>query len=91
MTRFGKDAGAVGFAIYLSALESLAPRRASYDVDALLLYSADSSPEILASAVRELTDKGMTVQVQQEIPPMLRYRTLMKLTEGGVITLEKHD
>ena len=91
MTRFGKDAGAVGFAIYLSTLESLAPRRASYDVDALLLYSADSFPEILASAVRELTDKGMTVQVQQEIPPMLRYRTLMKLTEGGVITLEKHD
>ena len=91
MTRFGKKAGAVGFAIYLSALESLAPRRSAYDVDALLIYPEDTAPETLAAAVRQLTDKGLAIQVQREIPPMLRYRTLMKLTEGGVITLEEHD
>ncbi|MBQ8814100.1 MAG: ATP phosphoribosyltransferase regulatory subunit [Lachnospiraceae bacterium] len=91
MKKFGKDAGAVGFAIYLSALESLAPRRSPYDVDALLLYSPDTAPTKLAAAVRELTEEGLTLQVQQAIPQNLRYRKLLKLTEGGPVTLEEND
>lgn len=91
MKKFGKDAGAVGFAIYLSALESLAPRRSPYDVDALLLYSPDTAPAKLAVAVRELTDQGLSLQVQQAVPQNLRYRTLYKLTEGGPITVEEND
>lgn len=91
LKKFGKDAGAVGFAIYLSALESLAPRRSPYDVDALLLYSPDTGPTALAAAVREITENGLTLQVQQAVPQNLRYRKLMKLEEGGLVTLEEND
>lgn len=91
LKKFGKDAGAVGFAIYLSALERLAPRRSPYDVDALLLYSSDTAPAVLAAAVRELTEAGLIVQVQQAIPQTLRYRKLLKLEEGGLVILEEND
>ncbi len=90
MKKFGKSSGAVGFAIYLSALESLAPRRSPYDVDALLLYSPDTAPAKLAATVRELTDQGLSLQVQQAVPQNLRYRTLLKLTEGGLVTVEEN-
>ncbi len=91
MTRFGKDAGAVGFAIYLSSLESLAPRRSPYDVDALLLYSPDTAPAKLAATVCELTDQGLSLQVQQAVPQNLKYRKLLQLTEGGLVTVEEND
>lgn len=91
MKKFGKESGAVGFAIYLSALESLAPRRSPYDVDALLLYSPDTAPAKLAVAVRELTDQGLSLQVQQAVPQNLKYRKLLKLTEGGLVTVEEND
>ena len=89
MKKFGKESGAVGFAIYLSALENLAPRRSPYDVDALLLYTPDTAPAKLAAAVKELTEQGLSLQVQQAIPQNLKYRKLIKLTKGGLVTDEK--
>ena len=91
MTRFGKDAGAVGFAIYLSSLESLAPRRSPYDVDTLLIYSPSVSPTTLAETVRVLIEDGVSLQVQQAVPANLKYRTRLTLTEGGLVTDEKND
>lgn len=91
LKKFGKEAGAVGYAIYLSALESLAPRRSPYDVDALLIYSPDTAPAKLAAAVKALTDEGLSLQVQQAVPQGLRYRKLLKLEEGGPVTLEEND
>jgi len=91
MTRFGKDAGAVGFAIYLSSLESLAPRRSPYDVDTLLIYSPEVSPAILAETVKKLIEDGVSLQVQQAVPANLKYRTRLTLTEGGLVTDEEND
>ncbi len=91
MKKFGKEAGAVGFAIYLSALESLAARRSPYDVDILLLYSPGTDPAALADTVCRLTGKGLSLQVQQAVPQNLKYRKLLKLEKGGLTTLEEHD
>lgn len=91
MKKFGKDAGALGFAIYLSALERISPGHSPYDVDILLIYPPGFPPALVASAVKSLTEKGLTIQVQQSVPPHLKYWRLMKIDEGGSVTVEQND
>lgn len=91
MKKFGKDAGAVGFAIYLSFLERLAPGPEPYDVDTLLLYPPGLSPARVAAAVKALRDEGVSVQAQPSIPPNLKYRRRMTISEGGSVTVEEAD
>ena len=79
MARMGRSARAIGFAIYLDLLEGLSPSSAGYDVDVLLLYSEDTDVELLARKVGELTEQGMTVSAQREIPKKLRYRECIRL------------
>ncbi len=79
MARMGRSSRAVGFAIYLDLLEGLAAPSADYDVDVLLLYTADTDVALIAQTVSELTLAGKTVSAQREIPKKLRYRECQRL------------
>ncbi len=75
----GRDADAVGFAIYLDMLEDLGYVSEAYDVDVLLLYSDDTDSTVLISRIKELTDKGLSVSAQRAVPEKLKYKELIKL------------
>ena len=84
MKKLGRDATAVGFALYLDELERLPRYRARTDVDVLILAPADAPAELLLGEVRRLTGEGLTVRVEREAPPALRCGRTYRLEEGGL-------
>ncbi len=79
--RMGKNAGAVGFALYLDLLEEMAADGAEYDVDTLILCGKYADMREIAQTVEKLTREGKSVSVGACIPDKLRYKETVKL--GG--------
>ena len=79
MEKRGRRSGAIGFAVYLDALERLDSRRPEYDVDTVLLYGADTPLEAIQARFHELTQDGRSVLVQRQLPTNLRYRQIISM------------
>ena len=84
LEKMGKRGSAIGFAACLDQLELLERREQGYDVDCLLLYGEDDSPEAVNAAVSALMAEGCSVMAQKTVPERLRYRRALRLTESGV-------
>ena len=81
MKRMGKKSKAIGFAVYLDALERLLEDRSEYDVDVVLLYDdADDVTTVLKKA-RALREGGMSVMTLRSVPETLRCRDV--IATGG--------
>ena len=85
MRKMGRKDGAIGFAVYLDELESIAPEDEAPDADVLLLYDAGVSPAEVCRKARELTEAGKRVLVQRSVPAHGRFGEVLRLTEkeGG--------
>lgn len=91
MERFGKKMGAVGFAVYLDKLERFGSAANEFDVDYMLVYESDiPSGEIIAAA-KKLGGDGNSVRASSAVDAGVRYRKLIKLSKGGLVTLEEND
>ena len=85
MTRMGKRGGAIGFAVYLDRLERFQEERAAYDVDTLVVYTADSDVPLAIRTAEALVRRGAAVRVERAAPAGLTFR--QKLTvRGGEVT-----
>ncbi len=82
MHKMGRQAGAIGFALYLDLLEDLATPAREYDVDVLVVYDEATSPAALANTVRDLVADGRSVSTQRTVPPSLRAREICDLRKG---------
>lgn len=78
VARMGKKAGAIGFAVYLDLLEDFFAQKEEYDVDTLVLYSADTPACAVVKAVKTETDEGRSVRAQKSVGT-LRYKNLVTL------------
>ena len=83
MKKMGRTDRAIGFAVYLDALERLLENDLSVDVDTVVLYDDSASPSALSAYVAELSADGRAVLAVKDLPEKLRYRTLKKFSEGG--------
>ena len=83
MKKMGRPERAIGFAVYLDALERHLESDLSYDVDTVVLYGEDADAAALALFVESESAGGKTVLALREVPEKLRYRTLLKFAEGG--------
>ncbi len=81
MRRLHRDAGAMGFAIYLNLLERLMPEPEALDADVLLLHDG-ADPEGLTRAVAGLEKDGLRVRVDRAVPEGFRYGKLMNYSGG---------
>ena len=88
MRKMKHQGGAIGFAIYLDALERLGGDARDYDVDTALFYRRDDDPARVGRAARELSAGGASVMALTEAPAGLRYRRAVKLTKSGVAPLD---
>lgn len=79
--RMGKDAGAMGFAVYLNLLERLTPKAGRPDADVLIIDSG-AEPAALLAYVRSLVSSGLRVRVDRAVPDGFRYGRLVRF-EGG--------
>ena len=72
MKRMGKKSRAVGFAVYLDALERLLEDRSEYDVDVALLYKETDDVATVLEKAAALRGSGSTVAVLRSVPETLR-------------------
>ena len=81
MRKMGRKSGAIGFACYMDLLEELDEELAPYDIDTLIVYSADDDFKAVAEKAQELREAGESVMVQREVPEKIRYRRLVDFDE----------
>ncbi len=82
--KFGKDAGAVGFAVYLNLLERLMGEDNAYDVDVLLVYDCDTELSVLAKALEKITSDGKSVHAVTSDNDNIKYRQRAEIINGEV-------
>lgn len=63
--KMGKNAGAIGFAVYLDLLGQLTDQSIGSDTDVLLRYGAEADVAEVMAKAQALRAKGLTVRVQQ--------------------------
>lgn len=90
MRKMNRKSQAIGFAVYLDALEQYGKTRDEYDVDAVLLYGSDERLENVANLAEILSSQGSSVSVQKQIPNGLKYKKLFKIENGEVKTIENN-
>lgn len=81
--RLGKDADAIGFAVYLDMLERFGTKKREFDVDVLLLYEEKTDPARVAIAARRIAESGESVMTSRWDSGEIRYRRLVRIEEGG--------
>ena len=82
MRKMGRASGAVGFAVYLDELGSIAPEDREPDADVLLLYGPDASPEAVCRQVQLFTARGLRVLAQQKRPEHGLFGRVVELGKG---------
>lgn len=80
--KLGKQAGAIGFAVYLDLLSQLPSGERPLDADVLLLYGEDAAPRAVMEKARELRQSGLRVRVQKE-PDGGRYGEIIRVKGGA--------
>lgn len=79
MSKLGKKAGAIGFAVYLDALGRLPEPERGCATDVLLLYGAGTPPETVAARADELRAGGRTVRISPEPDTSGSYGEIIRL------------
>lgn len=88
MQKMKRKSGAIGFGVYMDRLERLLQEDPEYDIEILLLYDESADVNTLNDVVRNMTHEGHSVLAQRSIPEKLKFKTLMRLTDGEVKEIE---
>ncbi|MBQ0071978.1 MAG: ATP phosphoribosyltransferase regulatory subunit [Spirochaetales bacterium] len=78
MARMGRKQRAVGFAVYMDALERLLESKNEYDTDVVLLYEEGDDVKEILSRISEIQKGGESVTAVKTLPTSLRYKRLEK-------------
>ena len=90
MKKFAKDAGAIGFAVYVDEIASFYPRKAEYDDDVFVEYAAGADIAAVAAAADKLRAEGKTVSVGSAPLADGKYRKIMRF-DGQKLTEVKDN
>ena len=90
MRKLNKKSNAIGFAVYLDLLERLDTSVTDFDVDTVLLYDNETDIKMLNATVKKISENNQSVTALKKIPQNIKYKTLLKLTNGEVQTLENN-
>ena len=82
LPKFGKQGGAIGFAVYTNLLEQWHPQDDEYDADVLLLYDDDTDPADISRQVQSLTESGQRVLAARSADGT-RCRRTLRMRNGG--------
>lgn len=82
-----KDAGGIGFAVYLNELDRLFASNEAYDYDTVLLYDGNSTPEAMIAA-DHLRSVSNQVLVSKSMPESCTCRKVYRLQNGRLREIE---
>lgn len=83
--KMGRQARAIGFAIYLDLLEDLQGPEAGFQVDTLILHDGSVAPLVLTAAADAAAKKG-SVLVARQMPKDKQWKTLIRYEKGEAVT-----
>ena len=89
--KFGKDAGAIGFAVYLDLLERFMGGDKSYDVDVLFVYDCDTKLDDIAKVIDVIKSNGSTVRACASDDGSVKYRQRAEIKNGEVVFYDSND
>ncbi|MBR2043365.1 MAG: ATP phosphoribosyltransferase regulatory subunit [Clostridia bacterium] len=89
MRKMNRDASAIGFAVYLDALERFKEKSDLYDVDTVLLCGEDIC--LTFEYAKKLSADGISVRVCKSLPENLRYRRVLRLFGKELVTENEND
>jgi len=89
MEKFGKNAGAIGFALYLDDLGRYDKETVTYDVDAVVLYEDDYDFKNLFSKIHQMREQGLRVRMSKTIPNDVRYDKVYVFNSGELEEIRK--
>ena len=81
LKKLGKNAGAVGFAVYMDLLSYLDKDNDRFDTDILLVYGSGASAEEVFAKVNELKSQGNRVFASSIPCKNIKYKKMMVLGE----------
>ncbi|WP_312643666.1 ATP phosphoribosyltransferase regulatory subunit [Hydrogenoanaerobacterium sp.] len=80
--KFGKDKGAIGFAVYLDELEHYYRCDADDDADVLVLYDTIDDYGVFSALIEDKIAQGLRVRVERIKPQGLRCKTVLRYANG---------
>lgn len=90
MKKFAKDAGAIGFAVYVDEIVSYYSRKAEFDQDVFVEYAEDADIAAVAAAADKLRAEGKSVSVGSAPLADGKYRKIMRF-DGQKLTEVKDN
>lgn len=90
MQKLNRKSSAIGFAVYMDALERLEESADLYDADILVLYEDAADLLAVQQQICQWRKLGNSVMLQRSIPENIHYRQLCKIIGGEVRTLENN-
>lgn len=88
LTLFKKDAGGIGFAVYLDELNKGTILSSKYDVDAVLIYEETESMAAVIKAAKGLQKEGISVRCETAVPEGLRFKEMYVMKDGELVKEE---
>lgn len=79
MTRMGKKAKAIGFAVYMDVLEKLLEESEEYSVDVALIYNDDCSLGKVMKMAEDIRKEGKSVSLMKKISKKMKPRDVVYL------------
>jgi len=79
LEKFGKNAGAMGFAIYVSELAPYYTNTCNDYVDVLIIYSSSCDARIVYNKAMVYRNKGKKVLCETSIPVGLKYKSIITI------------
>lgn len=86
LKKFGKDAGAIGFALYLGELERYFSENAE-TTDALIIYGCSDAADAIKAADK-LIEKGFSVRLASKLPVGESFNKVYRLCGGKLTEVE---
>lgn len=90
MKKFAKDAGAIGFAVYVDEIVSYYSRKADFDQDVFVEYACGADIAAVAAVADKLRAEGKTVSVGSAPLADGKYRKIMRF-DGEKLTEVKDN
>ena len=90
MKKFAKDAGAIGFAVYVDEIVSYYSRKADFDQDVFVEYAEGADIAAVAAVADKLRAEGKTVSVGSAPLADGKYRKIMRF-DGEKLTEVKDN
>ncbi len=89
MRKMGRTSSALGFAVYLDALERFKEKDTGFDVDTVIV--CDNNVKAVINAAEQLRKSGETVRVCGELPKNLRFKRVLKLKGEELVIVNEND